>query len=1166
MSSEHKNIVGLSSTEPKREPLSAEQLLAMDSHSRERALELASFIVEAPAGAGKTELLTQRFLRLLTTVESPEQIVAITFTNKAAAEMRARILDSLTMAARGEYPAAPHKQLTFRLGEAALQHGHAREWQLLQHPGRLRIFTIDSLSGHLARQMPLLSRFGSQPSITEDAETHYRVAAERTLAMVDDELMGLPVQLALGYVDNDVQKLTGLLVSMLGKRDQWLSYTAQDTSSPQDTGPEHVDAPRAAELALQHLVTRDITAAAEVLSARYQQALMPIARFAASNLPCEHAQALLLDWDSPLPATAKALPAWLALCELVLTSSGTIRKTVNKNNGFPAIPEAKPYKEQHAEVMDALAATSGAEAALQRLRSLPYRQDPQSWQMVAALAQLLKLAVAQLWLVFQQAREVDFVEVSQRALQALGRDEDSPSDLALKLDYEIRHLLVDEFQDTSPGQVKLLQQLTAGWEPGDGRTLFTVGDPMQSIYRFRKANVGLFLEVAAEGIGALKLERLQLCRNNRSYPPVVDWINRSFAKVFPAADSVVQGAIHYREFIATRPQHEHAGVSVHPVVGTALESVESLREREAKQIVEIVRQTWAQDAQASIAVLVRARSHLEPLVAEIRRHHADLRFQAVEIERLAGRQSVQDLLALTHALLQRADRVNWLAILRAPWCGLSLADMHVLAGRERHRSIWALLNDAGIQAAMSDDGKQRCDHVVSVLAEILGQQGRQPLARWLESAWLMLGGAECLWQAGDIADVEAYFKLVSQLEQQGKFSLERLLQEVDKLYAAPDSRANGLLQFMTIHKSKGLEFDCVILPALERRAAGNETSLLLWEEVALETAHGVSTELVVAPFIPKGAAQAGEPSPYSYLRLLEKERADHESARVLYVAATRSVRELHLLASVMPNSKGELKPASGSFLELLWPQLGGQFIEAQAENLAEHNPLGSAAGATGKIQGSLADFIPQLLRVQVPGLPAVIQAARHESITSGQAHDDIPVLGRAASLEAHVGTLAHKYVEMIAARPDFDDWLARLPGLFAVMQRWFKQQGHVDAAAQSGAEQVQRLVQLTLQSADGRWVLSQRAQAAAELAMGCEQEGSLRQLVVDRCFIDNGERWIIDYKSTRLAQDVDTGQLLQAAEKFEPQLAAYAELFAAEGLPLRKAIYFMDIGKLCELP
>ncbi|MCB5189530.1 UvrD-helicase domain-containing protein [Methylobacillus arboreus] len=1125
--------------------LESMDLLQIDSLSRERALELASFIVEAPAGAGKTELLTQRFLRLLTTVQEPEEIVAITFTNKAAAEMRARILDSLLMAAGGQVPEAAHKRLTFKLGVAALQHAAGLGWQLLDNPSRLRIFTIDSLSGHLSRQMPLLSRFGSQPAISEDAETHYRLAAERTLALMDDEALGEPVRLALSYVDNDVQKLIGLLIDMLGKRDQWMEYASRD------------DAPQMAQRALEHLLSQDIQAAASLLEPRLQHALMPVARYAASNLPCDVPQALLLDWETPLPATLQALPAWLAVCDLLLTGTGSLRKTVNVRNGLPATPEAKPFKEQFAEITTVLAQVPDMEAALHRLRSLPRRQDAQGWQMVAALAQLLKLAVAQLWLVFQQAGEVDFVEVSQRALQALGGEDETASDLAMKLDYQISHLLVDEFQDTSPGQVRLLQRLTQGWLPGDGRTLFAVGDPMQSIYRFRKANVGLFLEVAEEGIGELKLERLQLCRNNRSCPPVVDWINTTFRQVFPPQDSVVQGAIHYREFVATQQGEAGAGVFVHPLIAGAGEDAGALRIREAARAVEIIRSTWASNPEASIAVLVRARTHLETLVAEIRRHHADLHFQAVEIEPLAGRQSVQDLLALTHALLQRADRVNWLAILRAPWCGLSLADMHVLAGHERYRTIWSLLCDREVLEAMSEDGRKRSRHVVQVLSEALGQQGRMPLGRWLESAWLMLGGAQCLWQASDITDVEAYFRLVEQLDQQGRFSLERLVQEVGKLYAAPDIEANGQLQFMTIHKSKGLEFDTVILPGLERRARNGDTPLLLWEEVAVETEAGVSTELVTAPFIPKGATGRDEPSPYSYLKLLEKARADNENARVLYVAATRTERSLHLLGSISPNNKGELRPENGTFLDLLWPHVVAQFMQA-----AEQVPL----EVTARPEMALADFIPKLVRVEEPGMPRVFAENRHDQASTGQPHEEGPVLGRQASLEAHIGTLAHKYVEIMAATSDLDGWLARLPALKPAMVRWLRQQGHYGESAEEGAAQVLKLLELTLQSPDGRWVLTSRDEASAELAMGHVGENGLKQLVVDRCFIENGERWIIDYKSTRFPADADTGTLLKAAEAFEPQLTGYASLFAGEGLPVRKAIYFMALGKLCELP
>ncbi|MBV5349789.1 UvrD-helicase domain-containing protein, partial [bacterium] len=128
----------------------------------------------------------------------------------------------------------------------------------------------------------------------------------------------------------------------------------------------------------------------------------------------------------------------------------------------------------------------------------------------------LILAATHLWAVFQSAGEVDFVAIAQSAQQAL-EDENGVTDLALKLDYKISHLLIDEFQDTSPVQMRLIEKLIAGWQPDDGRTLFCVGDPMQSIYRFRKADVSLFLQATQFGIGHLPLTRLQLSRNNRSH-------------------------------------------------------------------------------------------------------------------------------------------------------------------------------------------------------------------------------------------------------------------------------------------------------------------------------------------------------------------------------------------------------------------------------------------------------------------------------------------------------------------------------------------------------------------------------------------------------------------------------------------------------------------------
>src|SRR5439155_5619839 len=133
--------------------------------------------------------------------------------------------------------------------------------------------------------------------------------------------------------------------------------------------------------------------------------------------------------------------------------------------------------------------------------------------------------------IFAERAEADFTEFAQGAVRALGTPE-APSDLLLALDYRIRHVLVDEFQDTSISQWELLERLTAGWQQGDGRTLFVVGDPMQSIYRFREAEVGLFLRARREGLGTaglpnVALEPLTLETNFRSQAGIVDWVNAS---------------------------------------------------------------------------------------------------------------------------------------------------------------------------------------------------------------------------------------------------------------------------------------------------------------------------------------------------------------------------------------------------------------------------------------------------------------------------------------------------------------------------------------------------------------------------------------------------------------------------------------------------------------
>jgi ATP-dependent exoDNAse (exonuclease V) beta subunit len=308
------------------------------------------------------------------------------------------------------------------------------------------------------------------------------------------------------------------------------------------------------------------------------------------------------------------------------------------------------------------------------------------------------------------------------------------------------------------------------------------------------------LKVAEQGLEALKLTRLKLHRNYRSDPALAEWINQTFKRAFPIEDSIVHSAIGYRPFEAERDSLGDAGVEIHPVIvsqgsGRMLSEI-----AEASCIADIIEAEQAADPQRTVAVLVRARTHLVALVAEIRRKRPWIKFQAVEIEALQGRQSVQDLLALTHALHHRADRVNWLAILRAPWCGLMLADLHALAADNHDATIWALMQDEARLQKLSLDGRQRLYQVREVLAQALDQQGRQTVRRWIEGAWLMLNGPACLWEAGDVRDVQAFFDVIEQLEASAEFSLPILEARMQKLYAAPDAEASGRLKFMTNNK------------------------------------------------------------------------------------------------------------------------------------------------------------------------------------------------------------------------------------------------------------------------------------------------------------------------------------------------------------------------------
>jgi ATP-dependent helicase/nuclease subunit A len=1064
--------------------------MTADSAARLRALDVSqSFIVQAPAGSGKTELLIQRYLKLLETVETPDAVIAITFTRKAAGEMRSRVIESLWAAQNGVEPEAEHERLTFHISRNVLEHERQLGWDLLRNPAQLRIETIDALCASITRRMPWLARFGAMPEISEKAEDLYREAARNTISHLEQGHPGLAYVLL--HLDNDFQRARQLISQMLERRDQWLRHTGANLRSE-------------LEGSFQRLIMEELTQLRDAFD---------------DNIAAEIA--LLCELDRFPGASLEDLDDWKKIADLLLTKSGDLRKRMTGH----------PLKARCEQLFASLRGEDAVIECLARFRGLPSPQfTEQQWQAVQAAVSVLTLAVAELQLVFRERGRVDFAELSIRASAALGQV-GAPEDLALALGQRIQHLLVDEFQDTSYTQFELIEKLTAGWEPGDGRTLFLVGDPMQSIYRFRQADVSLFLKARVEGIGAIRLEPLTLSVNFRSRPGIVEWVNRTFESILPASDDLESGAVAY-------------AASVPGAIGSdAVIAIHALQDgtEEAARVIELL----GTQGDGSAAVLVRSRAHLIEIVSALKHHR--IAFQAIEIDQLGERQVIEDLMALTFALLHAADRVSWLAILRAPWCGLTLHDLHALAGTDHHATILDLLHRQ--HDALTQDGGARIQRILPLIEQAIAERGRHPLRDWVECAWLRLGGPACVEDETALEDAAAYFDLLEGLAEGADLAdFEWFREQVNALFAQPASNASEVLQLMTIHKAKGLEFDTVILPGLGAVPRGDDQRLLLWLEHR--------GELLLAPIAESG----GDKDPiYGYLASIERRKSDQETARLLYVAATRARRSLHLLGSVKVKDNGAIaEPESRSFLKLLWPMVAELFA----------NPTPGVEDQQA-LQARVIRRLPATWRL--PPAPPPLEWARPliERVQQPEvAFDWVSDRSRYAGAALH-GFLQRISREGLGAQGDaWDDNAVRSRrGAYrAVLTNLGVPPGDLAWAA----ERVELGLLRTLRDPRGRWILENHADAASELSIAGLIDGKLCEVVIDRTFVDeNGVRWIIDYKTSAHEGANLENFLEQERDRYREQLERYARLMVqrdhlAMGRPIRLGLYFPLLGEWLE--
>jgi ATP-dependent helicase/nuclease subunit A len=1034
---------------------------APDRLQRERALDPdRSFIVQAPAGSGKTELLIQRYLLLLARVERPEEIVAITFTRKAAAEMRKRVFEAFKKARESARPAEAHAARTWDLARAALETNDRLGWKLEQNAARLRVQTIDALCVSLTRRMPIVSRLGAQPETIDDASALHDEAARNLLAAVEvpDDKRHDDVAHLLAHLDNNVGSAVELLVDMLASRDHWMRPVVGGVSN---------------RAALEAGLVQVRIAAAE---------------------KCRELH----------PAAPEGVEGMIEFARSLLTKEGAWRKV-----GAPLVLQLAPNE----PLREAFAAM---------LKLPPPCYTDEQWAALEAITRILPSAVAELRLVFAARNQCDFVEVAQGAVRAL-RDGGGPTELMLALDYRIRHILVDEFQDTSHAQHELLTLLTEGWEPGDARTLFVVGDPMQSIYRFRQAEVGLFLDARHAGIGHIALEPLTLSANFRSQPSIVRWVNDAFRRILPARDDIPAGAVGYSESLPM-PAAEGPTVEVHPFFDKDLQG-------EAAQVVDLVKRARAEDPEGTIGILVRSRGRLEQIVRALRA--AQLPFRAVEIEPLAHCTVVQDLLALTHALSHLGDRIAWLSVLRAPWCGLKLADLYRLGPQG---TVWDAMNDADKLATLSEDGRQRLLRVRDILASCVEDRMRSSLRDAVESSWLALGGPGCVESATELEDAAVYLDFLESHEDAGAIA-DRVTfaQRLKKLYAVPDLQADETLQVMTMHKAKGLEFDTVILPGLGSGTDQDRGRLFTWTK-RREAEHADAT-LLVAPI---NATGSDDEEIYKYIRRVDRAHGEHETGRLLYVATTRARTRLHVCGDVVRNKEGAFEPRKGSLLAQLWPVVQDRFVPPEA-------PATRRAASEPRAAQPLRRVTFPLSAVEVP--PSVRWNAPPDEFRPR----DIE-FSWAGETARRIGTVAHRWLQRIADE-GLEAWSSEKIGtLTKVFRANLASAGVGEAELDAATQAVARALANALDDERGRWILGAHRESRTEYRLTTQAGNTRRTLVVDRLFVDDdGTRWIVDYKTSRHEGSGLEAFLDQERSRYADQLARYAALFDA---PSRQGLYF----------
>jgi ATP-dependent helicase/nuclease subunit A len=858
-----------------------------DAAARQFAVDPSNNVVlEASAGTGKTSVLVSRYVNLLRRGVDPSNILAITFTRKAAAEMRERILRELRLAAgRSEFDKARWLELRDRLNDIAIS-------------------TIDAFCLSLLREFPLEADLDPGFDMADETEVPRLVqeSLDRTLRI----LIGVARQdadVALVFAQLGMSRTREGLATLLERR--LVAWDALDRFLAK--GPSDLTGER---------VCRN---AAERLQSLLGSVPGGLARFIDEG-PTGHPRYQLLVRElRRLPALAERGDASIrAVLDRVaphfLTGDGKPRK----------VGAIYPYKAAHypSEAAGKRHRTNVSELA--PLIADVVRGFNRDLNVVLArgVRRMFGIALAEYRRTLDARSVLDFSDLLQRAL-ALLRRMDEFAQSRFRLESRYHHVLVDEFQDTSRAQWELVALLIQSWREGLGLatqpSIFIVGDRKQSIYRFRDADAAV-LQQAGFYIQTLRAEgdpKRSITRSFRALPQLLSFVNELFAEIgdpTPGSGRFTYGA--GDRFPVDHGSHDARG----PALGlAAAEDPEACAAMVADEIARIIREDSVRDRNTGvprqatpgdIAILFRSRASHREFERELERRsiptyvYKGLGFFDAD--------ETKDQMALIRYLANPASDLRAAAFLRSRFLRLSDRGLAVLAPKLAAALIAPQLPEAA--ASLEDEDGRVLALARQHVPRWLDQVDRIPPAELLD---LILGESAYAFElrgprrAQAWENVKKLRSLVRRIQNRGYATFPRIAEHLDALTAGDESNAAlealDAVNLMTVHASKGLEFPIVFVVNLAKGASGPPRPVRVIADAVGESEPDDLASLETTPSVSIG--------PFvSEMDEIDREREKHETRRLLYVALTRARDRLYL-SSVLKD--GAVVAGRGSLAEVL---------------------------------------------------------------------------------------------------------------------------------------------------------------------------------------------------------------------------------------------------------